>query len=451
MNKFYNIHNPVFANDTSAYVPEIWAQESLMVLEAKIVAAGMVHRDFENEIATYGDTVKTRRPGSFVGKRKEHGDQVTVQDATATPVDVVLDQHLHTSFFINDGEESKGFKNLREVYLVPAITAIARQIDEIVISQQYQFLANSIGKLGTVVTKATVVDLVAKMDKQLIPTEGRWCLITPDTKGAMLNVAEFTNAEKIADGGNAIRTASLGQILGVNFVMSQNVPSITAGQEILTKAINNGAGYPAGTTSMTIDGTGTPAPGQWVSINGVPYRATTGTIITTLVIEGGLREAVVDDAVITVKVGGTIDLGAGYASGYGGTLVVDGFTGAPQRGQLLSIGVTGGRHGITTGVTSTAIDLDRRLAALCADDAVVGIGPDGNYNFAFHRNAIALVTRPLALPIAPTALSAVAAVNDIAVRVTITYEGRGQGHLVTVDILAGVKVLDTNLGVCMFG
>jgi len=449
----YVVFTPLFANSLDAYVPELWAEESLIVLEQNIIAAALVHRDFEDEIKMYGDTVHTRRPGKFVGKRKEHSAAVTVQDAVATNVEVKLDQHLHTSFFISDGEESKGFKNLLATYLEPAMQAIARQVDEIVISQQYQFLANSVGQLGTPVTKSTAVALNTKMDTQLMPQMDRRCLVTPSTKGDLLNVSEFTDAEKIADGGLSVRNGSIGRYIGVDYVMSQLMPSVTVGQTILTKAINNAAGYPAGTTTMTIDGTGTPVPGQWVSINGVPYRATTGTIITTLVIEDGLREAVADDDVVTVKVGGLVNLTAGYALNYGGTIVVDNFAGANvmQRGQLASFGVSTGRYGVTSGVTTTAIDLDRRLEAAQANDIVVGIAPDGNYNFGFHRNAIALVTRPLALPATNMASAAVATADSLSVRVVITYDGTNQGHLVTVDLLAGVKVLDTDLGVCMFG
>ena len=38
-----------------------------------------------------------------------------------------------------------------------------------------------------------------------------------------------------------------------------------------------------------------------------------------------------------------------------------------------------------------------------------------------------------------------------AVRVTITYDGTSQGHLVTLDILAGVQVLDGRLGSVVLG
>ena len=54
-----------YANDNDAFVPEKWAMEGLMQLEENMVIANMVHRDFENEVARFGDTVNTRKPGEF--------------------------------------------------------------------------------------------------------------------------------------------------------------------------------------------------------------------------------------------------------------------------------------------------------------------------------------------------------------------------------------------------
>jgi hypothetical protein len=102
--------------------------------------------------------------------------------------------------------------------------------------------------------------------------------------------------------------------------------------------------------------------------------------------------------------------------------------------------------------TTTSLLLDRALEAALTDDLAVNIGPAGSYNFAFHRDAITLVTRPLQPPRPGTgALSAVVSDEGVGMRATITYNGSEQGHLVTLDFLLGVKVLDTNLGAVMFG
>ena len=60
-----------YANDNDAFVPEQWVYEGLRQLEENMVIAQLVHRDFENEVAQYGDVVNTRRPGEFKIRRKK--------------------------------------------------------------------------------------------------------------------------------------------------------------------------------------------------------------------------------------------------------------------------------------------------------------------------------------------------------------------------------------------
>lgn len=83
-----------YANDNDAYVPERWAQEGLAILEENMVAASMVHRDFEDEVREFGDVVNTRQPASFKIRRKTDDDDDETQDARSTNVQVPLDQHI---------------------------------------------------------------------------------------------------------------------------------------------------------------------------------------------------------------------------------------------------------------------------------------------------------------------------------------------------------------------
>ena len=38
------------ANDTSAYRPEMWANEAVAIMYENMIYGGIVHRDFENEV-----------------------------------------------------------------------------------------------------------------------------------------------------------------------------------------------------------------------------------------------------------------------------------------------------------------------------------------------------------------------------------------------------------------
>ena len=456
----------VYENSLDPWIPELWAQESLMVLEANMVMANLVHRDFSNEIAQFGDVVNTRQPGRFTMKRKLDSDSVTVQDATATNVAVKLNQHMHTTFIIKDGEESKGFKSLRDEYLVPALWSIAQGIDQVLVGEVYNFIGQSAGELGVAVTKLSLIDLREAQNKVKCPLQGRNLVITPDTEGALLNIADFTTADKIGDDGSVMREGSLGRRFGYNIFMAQNTPSLprtntTGDIEADIPIVDNAAGYGVGTTTMTIDGYAIAfVLGQWFTMENdvTPHTvisAVGGATPTSVTFLPPLKHAVVDNDELTVIGMLEVDLVAGYALDWPKALVVDGVTNDPVSGQLLSSGVRDTDqqiYGLIDDTADLSLVLNRSLDAALVDGQDLFPGPEGEFNFAFHRNALTLVSRPLAIPASGTgALAAVASFNGLSIRVVITYDGDLQGHRVTVDLLCGVKVLDTDLGAVLYG
>lgn len=446
----------VYDNSIDPFIPEQWANESIAILLENMVAANLVHRDFENEFQKFGDTVNTRKPREFTAKRKGVNDDVTTQAAGADNVAVVLNQHIHVSFLIRDGEESKSFKDLVTEFLHPAAIAMARAVDQIVLGQVYQFLQNSAGSLGGLTTSngpTEITDTRKVMNNNKVPMSGRNLVLASHTESLLLQNTIFIQANTVGDMGGAMAEATLGRKFGFDLWLDQNMSSIPT-QTVLTLTINNG-NILAGSTALTVDDTGdTPTTvGAWVTINGIPYH-TIDSGATTLTLEYGLRDAITDgDA---VKVYPTTTITDPYDAGYSKEINVASAAGITV-GQLVTIGVnaTPGRDVRYTviAVNTTGQDtitLDRPLEYLVLDNAVLALGPSGDFNFAFHRNAVSLVIRPLAMPRAGTgALSGLANFNGVAMRTTITYNGLSQGHLVTLDFLAGIKVLDTPLGAVM--
>lgn len=481
-------------NQLTAFVPEFWAREGLMVLVEELVAANLVYRDFENEIANFGDTVNTRLPGNFVAKRKTDIDDVTIQDAIATNVAVVLNQHIHVSFMIRDGQETLAMQDLVETYMRPAMRANGNLIDKVVLAQFAQFLLRSYGTYGTFNStnaKDRFLNVRRIFNSLSVPEENRNFVLTINSETSVLATDLFLQAQQVGDDGTALREASLGRKFGLDTFKSVFMPSVleagtthdaTAGPG----AVNHAAGYPVGYAGAIVTDvfTGAVAVGEWVSVgtNGTPYRInahseTLGATVS-ITLDRPLTTALVDDDVIQpYKVGAVnqpstslpdTNNATGFPIGYAQYITYDG-TVAAQVGQMVSFGTTaptyvdnaqpGGGASITPPIYvivdtdgSSQIMLDRPLEAAIADNGAVNFGPGGEYNFAFIRNAIALVCRPLAPPKAGVgALSAVANYNGLAMRATITYDGRKQGHLVTLDLLAGVKVLDDRMGVVVFG
>lgn len=457
----------VFANTIDPYIPEVWANESLMILQDNLIAANLVKRDFQPMVARMGDTVNTRAISTFVANRKVNSDNVTDQDAVATNVPVVLNQHIHVSFVLKDGEMSMSFKDLVSEFLRPALIAEGKLLDQVVIGQSANFLGKAVGGLGTM-TKTNVsdyiVDAFTKANTQKIPEDGRSMIWTPSAYGLGLKNSLFVQANTSGDGGNALANADLGRKFGFSNYLSTLAAEVGTGTNTqVTGAINNAAGYAAATTALTVDGfSAAITSGSFISINGIPYRVastTGGATPTVITIQSpGLQYAVADNDVVTVITPGAVNLSGGYAAGYTKTIALDGFGSnkLPVVGQPIAFGTATDTYTIVrvTALSATActILLDRALDAAIADNDIAAVGPVGTYSFGFHRDAIALVCRPLApVPTGAGAQCAVVNWNGLSVRVTMTYDGLAQGLRITVDFLCGVKTLNTDLGVVMLG
>jgi len=468
-----------YANSLDAFIPEIWANESILLLRENIVAASLIHRDFQNEIAKFGDVVNTRKPTAFTAKRKTNTDDVTVQDAVATNIPVTLNQHIHTSFMIRDGEESKSFLQLRNEYLLPAVQSLATAIDQIVLGQVYQFLGNAEGGVGALTdstVKGYMLDTRKRMNINKAYEAGRNMIMTPNTDAEALKLDWFVNADKVGDNGTALREASLGRKFQFDNFMCQNTPSITNSLALTGVAVDLTAGYAVGAVAMHMDGTGGAkggrdiAVGNWffVGTDLIPHQVTATANLSTddvdVTFTPGLKRAVATDIAVTFFKNADINLGAGYLIGYSKEIVVHGITGAIEVGSMVSFATAGTPNVLQTGspkycviaVTNSGgntigITLDRPLDVALADTDIVNVGPQGDYNFAFHKNALALVVRPLAAAPAGLAISSTQQADGIAIRVTVTYDGVKQGVLVTVDLLCGIAVLDTALGAVMLG
>jgi len=81
-------------------------------------------------------------------------------------------------------------------------------------------------------------------------------------------------------------------------------------------------------------------------------------------------------------------------------------------------------------------------------DAIAG-SPSSVYNFAFHKNAIGLVMRPLAVNAAPGVIQRLITDPEtgVGVRMTMSYNPDYLGVQVTLDALWGVAELRDELGV----
>ena len=358
-----------YANDNDAYIPERWAEEGLAILEENMVAASMVHRDFEDEIAEFGDVVNTRQPASFKIRRKTDDDDVETQDARSTNVQVPLDQHIYNSFVIKDGEASKSFQELVSIYLLPAMQVIARGVDRAVLGQVHKFLAGPASRVGRLLnldetnSKNYMLEARKVLNDNKAPVTGRNLVLGSASETALLKNELFIAADQRGDGGTALENARLGRILGFDTWMDQNVNDIAEGSsDVATGTVTNAAGIGAtGSQAVTITGYEAQA-GEYAVVagNDQPTHVTAATVAagdtTAVTLHEANKFATEAGAAITVYMAQSVK--GAYPAAYTKGITIDGFTQPLQIGQLVSFGTGGSRHTYTV-IESEASGSDR--------------------------------------------------------------------------------------------
>lgn len=446
---------PVFDNNIEAFVPELWANEAIALLEENMIAGAMVHRDFNNEVASYGDTIHTRKVSEFTAEPYANNGTIVLQDTQANEVDVKLDTVLDVSFKLSDLDRTRAFKDLVNEYIRPAVLPVARILDRKILGQAALFMGNSVGgdRLSASNSQDQLVELRKKLNLQKCPEDGRNLFWTPSGEATVLKTDLFISAER-AGQSETQREANLGRKFGFNNWMSLNAAegTSTAG----TAGTCTVAGDPGvATFSSALDmpfGTYFTVVGD-AQIHKVASRTGAGPYVYTS--SRPRLGATAANAVMVPYLSDTVD--TTHAAGHTGWIKVDNNYGVV--GNIVNFTVVdgsaasaGGTEYVIVATKAGYIMLDRGLDASLIDNGRVRIGPPRQLNFAFNRNAITLVNRPLDMPAAGTGVrAAVINSHNMSMRVMMSYNQSVKAQIISIDAIFGVKTLDTQYGAVLVG
>lgn len=373
-------------SNTFLTVNEI-AKESLMRLQNNLVMGGLVYTDFEDEPASKGDTVSIRKPAIFVAK-----DFTTATDPQGIgegSVSVTLDSIADVSVEVTAKELSLNISDFGEQVAEGAMQAIAQKIDE-KLCELYVDIPYCNGTAGN--TPAQLADIANAgkvLNNNKVPLAQRRLVIDPEAQAKLIVLDAIAGADK-SGSTQALRDANMGRVLGFDTFMDQNIKTHEKGT----------------------------------------LAAGTGDTIQ------------VDTKVNT-----------------GGTSVIlkaskDSLTGTAKVGDIFSVEDAEGTY-VVTKVEDLAngkqtvhfYPAAKEEFAAGKDVTIVG---DHVANLAFHKNAFALVNRPMALPLGG-ANGYVANYNGLSIRVTMGYTMSSKINVISFDVLYGVKTLNPELACRMLG
>jgi len=235
------------AEISAVYVPELWAALGIDVLMKNLVMAELVHRDFENVVASRGDTVNTRKPTKFTVRdwagQEDTGDlansEIIVERPLAVNVAVVLSNHKYVSFMEEDKVGTLAIQDIKEAYIQPSMVPLAEAIDLTIINELLTGTDGDGNGIAEVILETTgtlafedIVNVMRELNISEAPQTPRRFVMGTEHHAQALKDTLFVQADQSGT-TTALREAQVGKAFGMETFMSQNVPDDTDGPQSL--------------------------------------------------------------------------------------------------------------------------------------------------------------------------------------------------------------------------
>ena len=243
--------NHVTNTTGASFIPEIWSDEILAAYKKSLVAANLFKK--MSFTGKKGDTIHIPSPTRGVASLKAAETQVTLQAATETEVNVLVDKHYEYSRLIEDITEVQALSSLRRFYTEDAGYALSKQVDTSLIQLGRTFNGGSgvtyggayIGGDGTTaytsgssnasaLTDAAIRRTIQRLDDNDVPMDGRFFLIPPSARNTLMGLDRYTEQAFVGEvgNGNTIRNGEIGNLYGIPVFVSSNCDTATGSARI---------------------------------------------------------------------------------------------------------------------------------------------------------------------------------------------------------------------------
>ncbi|MFF1321444.1 N4-gp56 family major capsid protein [Streptomyces chartreusis] len=217
----------------SAFKPEVWNANLLVALEKSLVyaAPGVVNREYEGDIANYGDTVHiTSLADPTVGTYTPHTD-ITIEDVDDSDLTLLIDQAKYFAFEVDDVEKRQAFNGGK--ILTEQARKAAYKLRDVADLYVAGLMAAGVDA-GNLVAEQTIstpsdaydllVDLGVILDVDNVPSEGRWVVVSPAFHGLLQKDTRFVGT---GDAAAAATRANgmVGDAAGFSIRKSNNHPA----------------------------------------------------------------------------------------------------------------------------------------------------------------------------------------------------------------------------------
>ena len=212
------------------FIPEVWAAQILSILQKSLVFAGgnAVNRDYEGDIASFGDTVHIISIADPTIRDYVKDTDITIEVLTDADRTLVINQQKYFGFEIDDidlRQARSGGALMSEAAMRAAfrLRDVADQyLAATMVAGSTDTLAVPVLTTSTDVYDKLLIPMRVALDTNNVPLDGRWIVLEPALYGKILGDTRFIHANESADGGSALHNGVVGRAAGFDILTSNN-------------------------------------------------------------------------------------------------------------------------------------------------------------------------------------------------------------------------------------
>jgi hypothetical protein len=245
------------ANTLTEVIPKILAA-GVKCLRQNAVMSRLSTSDYQGAAQQKGDVVNIPLSSTVTASDVSPSVAfITGSDSTPTSAKITLDFWKRAGFFMTD----KNMKEAMEGHIPreadEAVKSLANAVDSFILGKHVG-LYGMVGTAGTTPFNGSLTAAKSArvlLNKQLAPQDGRVAVLDPDAEGNLGIVPEVLKANERGDNQGIIKGV-VGEKLGFQWYMDQNVTSYTPGTAWVTGyALSTVAGAAGDTTLNVINAT----------------------------------------------------------------------------------------------------------------------------------------------------------------------------------------------------
>lgn len=206
-------------------IPTIVAAEALGYLKNNTVLARLVARDWDNEVAQKGQTIKIGYPGSLSANDKSAETAITLQNPAASEYTVTLNKHKEVSFVMDDLGRFLASPDWFSIYMETAMAVLAEQVDADIAALYSGFSQTIDASAG--LSEANFRLAQKYLNTAKAPQRQRYAVLHEDAAYEATGIERIINRDYAETLGSLAAETMVGKFAGFEIFMDQSIKTST--------------------------------------------------------------------------------------------------------------------------------------------------------------------------------------------------------------------------------